>query len=64
MRIVAGETLVLFAPLFPDEAEYALDIFKSLRVVDVPGMPTFGECCDQWVFDFVGAIMMGPVRHG
>lgn len=31
-------------------------MFKSLRVVDVVGRPTFGECCDEWVFDFVRAI--------
>ncbi|SDR20025.1 terminase large subunit [Pseudovibrio sp. Tun.PSC04-5.I4] len=55
-RIVAGESLVPFAPLYPSEAEAALGVFKSLHIVDVPGMPTFGECCDQWVFDFVGAI--------
>lgn len=27
-----------------------------LRIVDAPGSPTFGEACDEWVFDFVGAI--------
>src|SRR5690348_4890481 len=43
-------------PIFPEQAEEALAIFKSLRVVDLPGKPTFGECCDQWVFDFVAAI--------
>lgn len=31
-------------------------IFKELRVVDLPGKPTFGECSDQWVFDFVSVI--------
>ena len=31
-------------------------MFKSLRVVDVAGRPTFGECADEWVFDFVRAI--------
>lgn len=45
-----------FDPLFSEEAEAALEVFKSLKVVDVPGMPTFGECCDQWVFDFAAAI--------
>lgn len=43
-------------PIFPETAEYALDIFKQLRVVDLPGKPTFGECSDDFVFDFVKAI--------
>lgn len=43
-------------PIFPDQAEAALAIFKQLRVVDLPGKPTFGECSEQWVFDFVAAI--------
>lgn len=55
-RIVAGESLVPFDPLFPDEAEQALAIFKGLRIVDVPGQPTFGDACEQYVFDFVAAI--------
>ena len=55
-RIVAGESLIPFAPLFPAEATASLNVFKSLRVTDLPGKPTFGECAGQWVFDFVGAI--------
>lgn len=55
-RIVAKESLVPCEPLFPDEAAAALEVFKSLRIVDAPGSPTFGESCGQWVFDFVAAI--------
>ncbi len=43
-------------PIFPEPAAEALAVFKSLRVVDVAGSPTFGECCAQWVFDLVASI--------
>lgn len=55
-RIVAGRSLIPFEPLYPDEAKAALEVFKALRVVDVPGSPTFGEVGDEWVFGFVEAI--------
>lgn len=55
-RIVAGRSLIPFKPLFPAAAEDALRVFKSLRVVDLPGKPTFGEVSEPWVFDFVAAI--------
>ena len=48
--------------LFPAEAERALQVFKALRIVDAPGSPTFGECCDQWVFDLVASIFGDWVR--
>ena len=54
-RIVRGDTIIP-PPIFPDQAAEALAIFKSLRVIDLPGKPTFGECSEQWVFDFVAAI--------
>ena len=54
-RIVAKRSLIP-APLFADEAREALEVFKSLKIVDAPGQPTFGEACEQWVFDFVAAI--------
>ncbi len=43
-------------PIFPERATEALDVFKALRIVDAPGSPTFGESCDQWVFDIVASI--------
>ncbi|WP_427024720.1 terminase large subunit [Aureimonas ureilytica] len=55
-RIVAGRSLIPLAPLYPTSASEALEVFKALRMVDVVGQPTFGEACDQWVFDFVAAI--------
>ncbi|MGE0653300.1 MAG: terminase large subunit [Alphaproteobacteria bacterium] len=55
-RIVEGRSLVPCPPLFPEEADAALAIFRDLRVVDVAGAPTMGECCRPWVFEFVAAI--------
>jgi len=46
-------------PIYPDIANVGLEIFKKLRVSDLPGKPTFGECSDQFVFDFVRAIFGG-----
>jgi len=47
---------IIPAPIFADQAAQALAIFKELRVVDLPGRPTFGQCSEPWVFDFVAAI--------
>lgn len=54
-KLRAGESIIP-PPIFQDHADQALAIFKQLRVVDLPGRPTFGECAEQWVFDFVAAI--------
>ncbi|GLK78029.1 terminase [Methylopila jiangsuensis] len=54
-RIVERRSIIP-APLFPDEAEAALEVFRGLRIVDAPGKPTFGEACEEWVFEFVAAI--------
>lgn len=43
-------------PIYEIAADRALSVFKELRVTDLPGRPTFGECSDQWVFDFVKAV--------
>lgn len=54
-RLIRRESIIP-PPIFRDQAEQALRIFKELRVVDLPGKPTFGECSEPWVFDFVAAI--------
>lgn len=68
-RIVARQSIIP-PPIFPDEAEAALAIFKSLQVTDLAKTvwddslgeggeyrsPTFGECSGEWVFDLVRAI--------
>lgn len=55
-RIVEGKSLVPIDPLYPEEANGGLDIFKQLRVVDMPGIPTMGEVSRSWITDFVAAI--------
>lgn len=50
-RIVERRSLVTFDPLFPAEADAALEIFRDLRLVDVAGRPTIGEACLPWAFD-------------
>lgn len=54
-RLKSGRSIIP-PPIFPDQADAALYRFKRLRVVDLPGQPTFGQVCEQWVFDFVRAI--------
>jgi len=54
-RLRAGQTIIP-PPIFPEQAEQALAIFKQLKIVDAPGSPTFGESCAEWVFDLVRCI--------
>jgi phage terminase large subunit-like protein len=54
-RLKAGRSIIP-PPIFSERAVEALEVFKSLRIVDAPGSPTFGESCDQWVFDIVASI--------
>jgi phage terminase large subunit-like protein len=61
-RILAGQSLVPCPPLFPDEAEAALSIFRDLKIVDALGHPTFGEAARPWVMDFAAAIF-GAYDH-
>ncbi|MGF2881837.1 terminase large subunit [Acinetobacter johnsonii] len=55
-KIIKGKSLIPCEPLFPHEAEMALEVFKSLIVTDVIGQPTMGEITRPWVFEFVASI--------
>lgn len=55
-RIVKGESLITFPPLFPQEADRALSIFRELRFKNLQGRPTLGDVGRQWLFDFVATI--------
>jgi phage terminase large subunit-like protein len=54
-RLRSGQSIIP-PPIFPGAAEEALRVFKDLRIVDAPGSPTFGESCEQWVFDLVASV--------
>lgn len=54
-RIKAGRSIIP-PPIFPEQAEQALRVFRELRIVDAPGSPTFGESSAPWVFDLVASI--------
>lgn len=54
-RLTSGQSIIP-PPIFPDQAEQALNIFRQLKIVDAPGSPTFGESCAAWVFDLVRSI--------
>lgn len=53
---MARESLIPFGPLYPDQAESALGVMDALRVVDMPGSPTFGDVSREWVRDFVASV--------
>lgn len=55
-KILAKESLIACKPLFPEEAEMALKVFKKLTLVDVAGKPKVGEVTGEWVFEFVATI--------
>jgi phage terminase large subunit-like protein len=61
-RIRDGRSLIPCPPLFPAEAEAALQIFRELRIVDAPGSPRINEVCKPWVMDFAAAVF-GAYDH-
>lgn len=54
-RLAASESIIP-EPLFPQEAEESLEVFKGLRIVDAPGSPTIESACAPWVLAFAGAV--------
>ena len=55
-RVLKRQSLIPFAPLFPQEAEDAMAVMNALKIVDAPGSPTIGECSEQWTQDLCAAI--------
>lgn len=57
-KIVARESIIP-PPISREPAERALSVFKTLRISDLPGCPTFGDVSAPWVFEFVLAVFGG-----
>ena len=55
-RIVAGESLIVSPPLFPDVADEAWEICSSFILTDVTGHPTIGQASRPWLRDLVRTI--------
>lgn len=61
-RVREKRSLIPCLPLFPEQAEAGMAIFNDLRLVDVPGEPTIGESCIDWLKDFAATIF-GAYNH-
>lgn len=55
-RLLHGLPLVPDLPLYREEADRALRIFKRLRIPDVIGTPRMGDATGDWVFRIVEAL--------
>lgn len=55
-RILAGRPLVPELPLFEEEAERAVRIFRRLRLPDVIGNPPMAEASGEWFLPIVAAL--------
>jgi phage terminase large subunit-like protein len=55
-RIMSGRTLVPDLPLFREEADAAVRVFKRLPVPDVAGTPMLGDICGPWIIPIVEAV--------
>ena len=55
-RLLSGRPLVPDLPLFREEADRALRVFKRLRLPDVIGKPTMAEASGEWFQAIVAAL--------
>lgn len=55
-KIVNRQSLVPFAPLFPEEARACMQVMGDLRIVDAPGSPLISQSCAPWIDDLGNAI--------
>lgn len=63
-RIVAGESLIVSPPLFPDVADEAWNICSSFVLTDVAGHPTIGQVARPWLRDWVRTIFGSESPEG
>lgn len=54
-RIREGRTLIP-PPLFPEQADQAVAIYRELKIVDAIGSPTFGEAGAPWMEDIIRSV--------
>lgn len=62
-RIVAGESLIVSPPLFPDVADEAWEICRQFKLVDLGGA-TIGDVSRPWLRDFVRTIFGAESPEG
>ena len=55
-RILESRSLVPELPLFREEADAAVRVFKRLRVPDMTGTPMVGDICGDWIIPIVEAV--------
>lgn len=55
-RLLSGRSLIPDLPLFEEQAQRGLRVFRRLKVPDMQGTPTLGEVCGDWYFPLVAAL--------
>ena len=55
-RLAAGRAPIPDLPLDHERADRAVEVFKKLRIFNVPGQPSFGDAAPPFIFDIVAAI--------